>query len=355
MHISIIVGTICCLLGLAAGYWVAGGGHANSRSSRFAFIRSLPFLVAVIATLGFLSLTLVLEQLAASDEATADLFSMKTAISASKEAFFAAFIALFIIVTIEVVSRREQIAMVEEATEEIQESVYKAIFKRQLDERVLEAVESTIFRAPVIREYSERAIKIESVPDSPDHVLLKIRQKYSVRNIIGSSQPIQSPIYIPKPSNSIKANSRIVSFTPTAIEGVCTIPTEYPFLDNADGKAKIASLKKASADGNEEVYLFPAISLEPNALLQVELEMHLVKDISDNEIMTFLSPTLGGAVSVSTDIEGLRLNAVSLHRGSLKESVGNSEKSKTWTFNDPILPYQGYVVYWDRNDIGEQA
>lgn len=83
-------------------------------------------------------------------------------------------------------------------------------------------------------------------------------------------------------------------------------------------------------------------------MIRVELELQLIKDVSDNEILTFLSPTLRGSFSVHSYVPDLDIKAISLHRGALTETPDGGNDFKRWTFSRPMLPYQGYVVMWSK-------
>ncbi|WP_299620045.1 hypothetical protein [uncultured Tateyamaria sp.] len=348
--------------------------HGAETNSIKKVVLSVPFLSLLVFALVCLAVAVTVDLLflAGSSETIGSfLTSPKTWLAVTKELFFAAFIALIIIVVVEVASNDEQVELMAEFKESVekltqdsidkaQESVFEGVYKNAVDPAVFEEVVDSIFTADFIREEHHRSIVLEPVADRDDIVLMKVKQTYTVKNVTKNIKSSNQRFYLP---NTRNADGDLNQFTQLAITSEKgeknEIPDTYPYVrqaepeeDNSPETAPacdpaVPSVEPSSS-GAETIYTFPTVKVQGGGVVRVELELQLVKDMSDNEILTFLSPTLKGSFSVHSYVSDLDIKAISLHRGALTETPDGGEDFKRWTFNRPMLPYQGYVVMWSK-------
>lgn len=292
------------------------------------------------------------------------LENKKTWLSFAKELFFAGFIAMIIIVVVEVSSSQEQKELVEDfmaqqrklledsqefvrqVQDDTKKRVFEDIYKSAIHPQIFDEVRETIFEAHFVREAHYRSMVLEPIPDRPDKVLLKVSQEYVVCNVTQSPKTSNQQFFIPNPSGQYPDHNRIEQMTVTSLVGENDIPAELTESYSGD-PAGVPTVEEREA---EVCYRYPAIKLDANGKVRIRLVMQLLKDRSDNEILTVLSPTLKGNFSVQCNVDGLEVKAITLHRGALVETQDGADNFKRWLFNRPMLPYQGYVVMWSEKN-----
>ncbi len=381
--------------------------HGPEANSIKKVVFSFPFMSLLVFALVCLAIALAVDSLfisGSSKTVGSFLASPKTWLAFTKELFFAAFIALIIIVVVEVASNDEQVELMEkfkgslekltqDSVDKAQESVFEGVYKSAVDPAIFEEVVDSIFKSKFVREEHHRSIVLEPIDSREDILLMKVKQTYTVKNVTKNQELSNQRFYLPNSRNADGKLNQFTRLTITSEEGENNkIPEFYPYPKQATSETKrvpaaeenhdpssatvepsssgtdcAPTTEKAenvpatdancdpssftvepSSSGAETIYTFPAVTLQGGGVIRVELELQLVKDVSDNEILTFLSPTLKGSFSVHSYVEDLEIKAISLHRGALTETPDGGADFKRWTFNRPMLPYQGYVVMWSK-------
>lgn len=346
---AILVLGIFCILSFVAG-WAIRGQHFKEEKkeevSAFSFVFSLPFALALITMITSLTIALFVEGYLIGEDGNF-LFSNKTALAVSKEFFFASFIALFIIMTVEAVSRREQTEFLKTATLVAKKSVLQAVYESRMPPEIFREVEESIYSSVFVREHHARSMVLRPIEGTTEHVILSAVQKYRLRNVTDKTQASIQNIHVPISTNPYSDITKVRKVSVKQLDGEAAIPDEYPLnIDDEGGERKVRHFRQLSKDGAEHIYKFPSINVGPGAMIEVEIEFQLAKDLSDNELLTFLSPTLAGEFSLRSEIEGLRLKAISMHREALEEAIESTHDNRKYRFNTPILPNQGYMVFW---------
>lgn len=336
-----------------------------------------PVWISAIFTLAFFALTLFLEGYVFEDPKSGKIFvDPKTYVAASKEFFFAFFISTVIIITIERVSRQEQAEQVEEATaafaekleagleefrsttsekmdlklgelegyaKSISHNVFNALYKTQLAPEFSHEVEESVFRAEFVRTRHERYMVLEPINGLPEKLLLRSKQTFTIMNITRDDRPFVPIVYLPTLEGVEDGHSRVDSVSVgLSVEGQDTTSLyEISAEELADKQDSYRHRQEA-----EYRYTFPAATIRALSSAKVVVELRLLKDRSDNEIWTSLLPTLRGSVSVESRISDLHVEAISLHRGSMVAAQQGPDNLRQWSYEKPILPYQGYVVSW---------
>lgn len=336
-----------------------------------------PVWVSAILTLVFFAITLTLEGYIIFDPEAKKIFlESKTWVAAAKEFFFAFFISTVIIFTIERVSRQEQAEQIEEATkafsvsleaglerlrattserldeklaevrllaDQIAMNVFNALYKAQLDPAVSYEVEESVFRTEFVRARHERYMRLESIPSQPGKLVLKSKQTFIVRNVTRDERPYVPLVYLPSLSGAAAHFSVVNRVLATSIYGGQKGNAQYEIKI---GNTPVEQDRHRKLQGSEYMYTFPAVQVPALGELEILMELSLLKDLSDNEIWTSLLPTLAGEVAVVSEVPGLVIEAISLHRGSMVAVEQGPDNYRRWRYEKPILPYQGYVVSW---------
>ena len=372
---GLLVGTILSIVfGMVVFHLYGKPSHGPETNSIKKVFLSVPFLSLLIFALVCLAVAVTVELLflTGSQETFGSfLTSPKTWLAFSKELFFAAFIALVIIIVVEVASNDEQVELmaqfkesqeklVQESIDKAQESVFEGVYKNAVDPAIFEEVVDSIFTADFIREEHHRSIVLEPIANRDDILLMKVKQTYTVKNVTKNLKPSNQRFYLP---NTHHADGLLNQFTRLDISSEHgeknVIPDTYPYVKEetpeTDQHAETTPTcdpeiptVELSSSGAETIYTFPMVNVQGGGVIRVELELQLIKDVSDNEILTFLSPTLRGSFSVHSYVPDLDIKAISLHRGALTETPDGGDDFKRWTFSRPMLPYQGYVVMWSK-------
>jgi len=256
------------------------------------FFKSLPFYVAMITMITSLAAALVLEGYFDIQDGSF-LFSEKTYIAVAKEFFFASLIALFIIMTVEVTSKQEQTDFLKRSSKVARRDVIEAVYETRLGRKIFQEVEESIFRSVFVREHHVRSMVLTSIGDGKDHVMLKAKQKYQLRNVSDRRQSSRQNIHVPVTTNPHSASSGVKSISAVLLEGEFELAPEYDELGGGNvSLEKVEGYAKKSDDGAEKIYEFPSIIVGAGSLIEVEIEFEIAKERSDNELLTFLSPTL---------------------------------------------------------------
>lgn len=343
------IGFFAAVVAVLSAQQVMARMSSGKDKSNGVFYTSRPFLVAFGLSISFLALALLVENAFVDEESyTQFLFDPKTYVAVFKEFFFATVIALFIIATIEISSRKEQDDYFREAVELAQKNVFEAIYKNRLDADVLVEAEESIFKTDFIRTRHNRNIHLQPLEDTTDYVLLTSTQDFRVRNVTGNRKPYTPTVYLPKrPGN----HADKVCVTLVRVFRTQSSHRSSAVLDvNSKESAEVYIVPDGNAP-HEICYRFPQQVCEPGEEIEVHISLTLVKEKFDNEIWTTLIPTLRAEVSVQTDVEGLTLSAIALHRGSMDDGIQGAGSLRKWVVERPMLPYQGYVVSWsEAND-----
>ena len=342
----------------------------NNRTGRLALIIMLIFLAA----------TVFVESYLIKDISLSKIFtSWETLLSFTKELFFASFIAVFIIATVEQASKREQSDILKKSAQEFsnllerkhqiiadelkaglsemgsaanqaQRNVFNAIYKNRLAEVISEEVEESVFRSSFVRTSHSRVLKLVELPDHPDHILMKSEQHFKVKNITASERPYTPTAIIPKPPGNFSGLSCVQSISVSPAGDKASAAQRYPIKSQGN---KMHDFLVDGEGEDEDVYSFPSVEVPAHSEIEVRVELQLVKDRSDNEIWTSLIPTVVSDVTVISEVNNLYIGAISLHRGVMESEV-QVAGHRRWKVNRPILPYQGYVVFWRKKE-GEIA
>lgn len=270
------------------------------------------------------------------------LFDPKTYLAVTKELFFASFIALFIVMTVEYTSRREQNKTVNDALAKMKRSVFQAVFSRRIGEDVAAEIEKSIYDCSFVRNRHSRSIILKELEErSADYILMESTQTFRVQNINNGSEDYEPTVILPNPTPEHVGKNTVKKVR------ISSIGADGEILETTDiTDDKIAGAIKANNDSVDEThYVFDKIHLKPDEELEVEYTLELVKERYDNEIWTTLIPTLKADVVVTSKVPDLYIGAISMHRGNLSR-VHNDNGFKRWSVEKAMLPYQGYVVFW---------
>lgn len=345
-----------------------------------------PVSVSAFCSLFFFALTLVLEGYVFFDPESDGIFAQtKTYATASKELFFAFFISMIIIFTIERVSRQEQAEQIEEATtafaekletglekfrsttsekmdrkleelesyaQRISDNVFNALYKSQLAPEFSHEVEESVFRAEFVRLRHERYMVLEPIADLPEKLLLRSTQTFTVKNITRDDRPYVPNVYLPSLEGVDDFHSRVDRVYAARTLNDRDVETLFDIPIGTGADAQDAYRQRVEA---EYKYTFQAITVPALSTVKMMMELCLLKDRSDNEIWTSLMPTLRGSVSVESRVSDLHVEAISLHRGSMVAALQAPKNLRQWSYEKPIMPYQGYVVSWRPKQVGPKS
>lgn len=304
-----------------------------------------PLLMSAVFSFAFLAIALIIDAAFVQPKTESwvvFLADPKTYLAVAKELFFASFIALFIVMTIETTSRREQNLAVNDALNKMKRSVFQAVFARRIGEEIAAEIEQSVYDCTFVRKQHTRTIFLKELADqSDDHILMESTQTFRVQNIGSRPEEYFPTAILPNPTPEHQGKNLVKSVRISSV-GASGDVGEGQNITAA--KIKLA-LQQDQDNPDETQYIFDAVSLKPDEELEVEVTLELVKERYDNEIWTTLIPTLEADVIVSSEIPGLYIGAISLHRGNLSR-VHNGNGFKRWSVEKAMLPFQGYVVFW---------
>ncbi len=174
-------------------------------------------------------------------------------------------------------------------------------------------------------------------PYMDSHIMVVLESDYILENITGSEHPHEVKSMHPLPAEKALrgyAGIKSVSIGDSSLnaeqikEGIDRIPdTDY-----------------------EKCASWP-VQIGTDRPLLVKTRAHLIKEKSDNEVWSSLLPTISLEVIVDMQLDDLSWNINSLHSGNLKAIDGPDEgprgrEKTTFRTQNPVLPYQGVLVWW---------
>jgi len=316
------------------------GFSAELRTRRFWIILTIALGSLFVATAADV-VRIGVQQGSIVDYAVHWFMSGKVWILVLKDVGFACLIALVLALFIERSARDRQERAAAMQQEKIAENVFKGVFNNDIPEVLVDEVVESVLRAPIVRTENHAHFimddgSIEVDGDITRHVVITATTRYTLKNC--SRQPINVPVglMIPIPSNpNLRARAKL---------------TEVEIAERKLSDVEIAEGDRAIPDTAYEKRFQWRHQLSPGDTLSVKLAYSLVKDRSDNEIWTSLFPTLASTLSVVVNTGDLDIGADGLNRETLRPVNAITDKSeerhRTWELKIPMLPYQGFVLWW---------
>lgn len=262
----------------------------------------------------------------------------------------AGLIAIILISTIEKFSRKrheeatekmheEFYTVTEEMHKEINNNVFRAVYKRNINEKILQEVERSLFNSKVQREkytifYTLEHIdkKLDAKTDEFEHLLVTTRSTYIIQNISNGpvEHAIQSNFELPIDDRWLE----MVNFTKLTITGVS------PCILEGD---ELRSYVKPN-DDKDQLLLNYNIEIPEGKAIEVIIEGTLVKRVTDMEVWASKIPSDGIELHVYSPPD-IKVCASANH--SLKLLPKNPDENRTvWVLEYGLFPHQSIVFWW---------
>ena len=108
-----------------------------------------------------------------------------------------------------------------------------------------------------------------------------------------------------------------------------------------------------SGHSSEKVYEFD-VPTDPGEYTDVALEVHLIKELSDNDAFGFRRPTVGSTIRFINRTEHiLDFGVTPRSSAMLRETRPQSQRSGEWEIIGPILPFDSVILWWRKPHPGD--
>lgn len=277
-------------------------------------------------------------------------YSTHTWSSFVRELGFAAFIAFVIMVTVEEINKKRQMADFRAERKALKRDVFAAVFGVGLPENVRHAVTRNVlgqrfYRTDSTCDYEILPREFETANGGKKKgVLLKVYTSFTVKNVSHELADYDYAVFVEKPQLSgLKEPLREVNIDSLIIDGVALSKAE---IDEADAKAPDDSAKR----------LARKITLRSGQQVKINSSFTAVRGFDDSELWITMLPNDGMKMSARFPVGVKSFGAVALNSTPLAVTQNSPATGYfAWELRNTALPYQGIMLWWRLTDEEDQA
>lgn len=247
-------------------------------------------------------------------------------------------ISLIVIFTIERFQRNHQNEFLEEITDQTNENVFRAIYKRFIPEAVFKEIEDSLLSAHVFRTKHEIQYSIKKFPnrEHQHHVLCEAVSSYTLKNMTGSVVKQHIVMQLERP---VKPE----------LDEFCKVTAVRI------GKKKLdeATIKNQTKTLYDRFNFSQEVEIPPNGSVEIQCESTLVKYKLDNESWVLKHPSDGVSLTLEVIDPELKLDlyASARHSKDLELRLDKDTRKK-WELNHGTFPHQSVVMWWKEKEHG---
>lgn len=283
--------------------------------------------------------------LADQGRGTSSLVDFKTYAKFLQELGFACIVGLVIAFALDRVSRREFNRLVQERIADIQQSVYKSTFFRDIPHELVREFEQLVLRTNFFRRdwhvsYRLNQVNARSldVNDAklPDCLIMQvdISSSYVVENISSFSQTFDLRIDVELPPFSklkrfCKIQSVIINGLAVSVDQIAAHSQEH---------------------SNTIIFQKKITDVGPKQGIQIQVICQTIKLIDDVELWRSFLPSNGMTLTVYFPSTVRERGASGLHRLGVATRDFSPNFSE-WVINGAILPQQGIIFWWRSTEL----
>jgi len=255
-----------------------------------------------------------------------------------KELGFAFVIAVIIIFTVEKFTRSRHEEAAHDLINDMNHSLFKAIFKRYIPETVFNEVEKCLIKANIFRTKYEVYYTLTSIDPAIDddrdrinHVACESKTRYRLSNNTDGpvTHTVKSVFELPIDSawhDDVKVLEAKIG------NKVLTSEEITQHSDTSDNKQLIFSYK---------------LDFKPREEIDIFIKASLIKRTTDMEVWSSMLPSDGIKLTVSTPDRNIKVCASANHHEKITE-VTNDDATRVWELDHGIFPYQSIVFWWSK-------
>jgi len=245
-------------------------------------------------------------------------------------------VASVLMLTIELASRTAQKEAASALINNINQNLFRAVYKRNFSEGFISEIEDSIFKSNVFRRQHELSYIINTVDkridqevDNEDHVLCEIHSKYELDNISGKDISHEIKTFIELPIDK-KWHEKCL-------------------LTSLDVNGKDVTSDARVECTNERLIISYEVDIPASSSIKVSTKVEQIKRAVDSETWTSRIPSDGMRLEVVTPQDSIVAAASANHRANLTV-VTDTTTMKSWKLDEFILPYQSVAFWWTKED-----
>ncbi|MFO1102489.1 MAG: hypothetical protein U1E20_06270 [Methylocystis sp.] len=255
---------------------------------------------------------------------------------------FATLIAYFVSTGIESIARERHNANVLKQIKRIKRDVFEAIYKKDHDPRLIDFIDSNIFRHPFYRTDFSLRVRIcylddcdyAKVPNAEDPVLVHVTSRNVVKNISTVDHEYPINVFIEKPY--IQTLKPRVGLKGLTINGA---PLSAADLQDA--------LKEETEDFLRYEKIVPIGKKES---VVVQSDLCCVKFARDEMPWRSHDTSNGFYVSVEHP-PGIKADALPIHRNTSIRPQHNAGAQLELRIDEPLFPHNGVTIWWAPQNV----
>ncbi|MGO3422828.1 MAG: hypothetical protein ACTIMZ_10275 [Pseudoalteromonas distincta] len=238
-------------------------------------------------------------------------------------------------VTVERLSSEQRESETRQAIVDIKKNLFRAIYSRSLPDVIFNEVQESLLNSNVVRrkytiDYIIKPLKVNaSEPECHDHFLCSVSSAYELENI--TNKVINHKVHFgleASVDSKYSRHTKITSF-------------------RCDGKAQDCENK----DDDRQVSIETTVEIKPGHKILVNMQGQLVKRDTDSELWSSLIPSDGVSLRVTSQIDGLDIDAKINNSQDLTVITFDKEAGVYhWDHTNGIFPYQSIVFWWSKRE-----
>lgn len=251
-----------------------------------------------------------------------------------KEIGMAMVIAIMLVYSIELVTRKRHDLAAEKWQNEANKNVFRSIYKRYIPEAVFAEVESCLLNSKVyrddytinytLRDMEEHELKMAS----NDHFIAEVKSRYTLINTTDSDikHLVTVNLDVPNEDDFVKFTT-ITSVKADNVE----LLKACPIVTDVDGKCLFQSEIIVSAGGQKEIIM----------------QGQTAKRKIDSEVWSSRLPSTGLDIFITSPagVE-VKCNANNSSKIIMNEAR-NFSNVEVWELKNGIFPYQSVIMWWN--------
>lgn len=253
-----------------------------------------------------------------------------------KELGAAGLVAMFLVFTIERITRRRHQRAADELMEKINTDIFRAVYKRRVPEPVFVEFERLLLTTNVYRTGLEVIYILQSLDDvdareadpGGDYLRCTIQSSFELRNL--TENDISHPIYLFLDAPPASRFADLCGIDQVKLDGT------------ALSSETIAQHLKPTEGGSRFNY---RVEIPAGASVRIATTVHAVKPAINTEVWISSYPSDGLILTVTTIGISLDVTARAAHTQRLDQEMNNAV-TRRWTLRRGLLPSQSVYFWW---------
>ncbi len=260
-----------------------------------------------------------------------------------KEVAFALIIAMLFSFTIEKYQRQEFVKLVNKEREDLKKDIFLYAYGHEIGDQIRLAMKADILKCPFQKENMRLDWEFSEKPKSPEHVIVKKRQTYILRNTTPSKQAY---------------TFQFTQFSASEQDVLASKVFECLKVQTEEKGEQAFKEKQMSASGTapHEHTLTKQFPLGPNEHMEVFFSHTETRRKCGDDTWESMHPVVGVTEILLRVNEPLNLTISAACKGKSLETTAQHDPPRLFVYRtkEGLLPYQGLLFSWSPEKKNDQ-